>query len=154
MNEVDARTPSPTKTRVGETVTWGGSEQRSCRSCLTAGITGLAAPGFSGSLGVTARKVARLLVVCGVGNEACRGQVIQERKSRPMLAVCQLTDARGGMRGRQRERMDSTLLEGRGRARRRLGEAQDADEQEMFMVMPGDGSTADSHQTRKGTLRL
>jgi hypothetical protein len=37
----------------------------------------------------------------------------------------------GGVRDRQRERMESTLLEGRGRARRRLGEAQDADEGEM-----------------------
>jgi hypothetical protein len=54
----------------------------------------------------------------------------------------------GGMRGRQRERMESTLLEMRGRARRRLGEAQDADEGEMFSeVMPGGGRTADSHQT-------
>ena len=39
----------------------------------------------------------RLLVVCGVGNGKCRGQVtrIQERKQlKPhlMLAVCQLTD--------------------------------------------------------------
>ena len=65
------------------------------RSCLTAVVTGLAAPGFPESLGVTARQVARLLVVCGVGNGKCRGQVIQERKPRPMLAVCQLTDVRG-----------------------------------------------------------
>jgi hypothetical protein len=36
-----------------------------------------------------------LLVVCGVGNGECRGQLIQERKPRPMLAVCQLTDVRG-----------------------------------------------------------
>jgi hypothetical protein len=54
-----------------------------------------AAPGFPESLGVTTRQVARLLVVCGVGNGECRGQVIQERKPRPMLAVCQLTDVRG-----------------------------------------------------------
>jgi hypothetical protein len=44
--------------------------------------------------------------------------------------------------------MGRTLLEMRGRARRRLGEAQDADEGEMFSkVMPGGGRTADSHQT-------
>jgi hypothetical protein len=70
------------------------------RSCLTAGVIGLAAPGFPESLGVRARQVARLLVVCGVGNGECRGQLIQERKPRPMLAVCQLavsqlTDVRG-----------------------------------------------------------
>jgi hypothetical protein len=51
--------------------------------------------------GKTARQVSRLLVVCGVGNWECRGQVtqIQERKQlkpRPMLAVCWLTDVRGG----------------------------------------------------------
>ena len=47
--------------------------------------------------GMTARQVARLLVVRRVGNGECRGQVtrIQERKPRPMLAVCQLTDVRG-----------------------------------------------------------
>ncbi len=95
--------------------------------------------------GMMARQVVRLLVVCGVGNGKCRGQVIQiqERKQlkpRPMLAVCQLTDVRGGVRGRQQQRMESTLLEGRGRARRRLGEAQDADEGEMVtQVMPDDG---------------
>jgi hypothetical protein len=44
--------------------------------------------------------------------------------------------------------MECTLLEMRGRARRRLGEAQDADEGEMFSeVMPGGGRTTDSHQT-------
>jgi len=44
--------------------------------------------------------------------------------------------------------MGRTLLEMRGRARRRLGEAQDADEGEMISeVMPGGGRTADSHQT-------
>jgi hypothetical protein len=94
--------------------------------------------------GMTARQVARLLVVCGVGNGKCRGQVIriQERKRlkpRPMLAVRQLTDVRGGCE-RQRQRMESTLLEGRGRARRRLGEAQDADQGEMVtQVMPDGG---------------
>jgi hypothetical protein len=36
-----------------------------------------------------------LLVVCGVGDRECRGQVIQERKPRPMLAVRQLTDVQG-----------------------------------------------------------
>jgi len=46
----------------------------------------------------------------------------------------------GGVRGRQRERMESTLLEGRGRARRRLGEAQDADQGEIVtQAMPGGG---------------
>ena len=65
------------------------------RSCLTAGVTSLAASGLPESLGVTARQVARLLVVCGVGNGECRGQLIQERKPRPMLAVCELTDVRG-----------------------------------------------------------
>ena len=75
--------------------------------------------------GMTARQVARLLVVCGVGNGECRGQLIQERKPRPMLAVCQLTEDRraGGVRGRQRDWMDRTLLEMRGRARRQLGES-------------------------------
>ena len=54
----------------------------------------------------------------------------------------------GGVRGRQRERMESTLLEMRGREWRRLGEAQDADQGEMVtQVMPGSGRTADSHQT-------
>ena len=54
----------------------------------------------------------------------------------------------GGVRGRQRELMGRTLLEMRGRARRRLGEAQDADQGEMFSaVIPGSGRTADSHQT-------
>ena len=44
--------------------------------------------------------------------------------------------------------MGRTLLEMRGRARRRLGEAQDADEGEMISeVMPGGGRTADSHRT-------
>jgi hypothetical protein len=44
--------------------------------------------------------------------------------------------------------MESTLLEARGRALRRLGEAQDADQGEMFSeVIPGSGRTADSHQT-------
>ena len=44
--------------------------------------------------------------------------------------------------------MESTLLETLGRALRRLGEAQDADEGEMFPeVMPGGGLTADNHQT-------
>jgi hypothetical protein len=36
-----------------------------------------------------------LLVVCGVGDGECRGQVIQERKPHPMVEVCQLTDVRG-----------------------------------------------------------
>ena len=38
----------------------------------------------------------------------------------------------GDVQGRQRELMQRTLLEMRGRTRRRLGEAQDADEGEMF----------------------
>ena len=37
----------------------------------------------------------------------------------------------GGVRGRQRELMESTLLEGRGLAWRLLGETQDADQGEM-----------------------
>ena len=54
----------------------------------------------------------------------------------------------GGVRGRQRELMGRTLLEMRGRARRRLGEAQDADQGEMFSgVMSGGGRTTDNHQT-------
>jgi len=54
----------------------------------------------------------------------------------------------GDVQGRQRELMQRTLLEMRGRTRRRLGEAQDADEGEMFPeVMPGGGLTADNHQT-------
>jgi hypothetical protein len=44
---------------------------------------------------LTARQVAQLLVVCGVGDGECRGQVIQERRPRPMLAVCQFMDVRG-----------------------------------------------------------
>jgi hypothetical protein len=44
---------------------------------------------------LTARQVAHLLVVCGVGDGECRGQVIQKRRPRPMLAVCQFTDVRG-----------------------------------------------------------
>ena len=47
---------------------------------------------------LTARQVAHLLVVCGVGDGECRGQVIQERKPRPMLAECQLTDVRTDVR--------------------------------------------------------
>ena len=46
---------------------------------------------------MTARQVARLLVVYGVGNGECSGQVtrIQERKPSSKLAVCQLKDVRG-----------------------------------------------------------
>ena len=49
---------------------------------------------------MTVRQVTRLLLVCGVWNGECRGQVtwILERKHvkpRSMLAVCLLTDVRG-----------------------------------------------------------
>ena len=126
------------------------------RSCLTAGVTSLAASGLPESLGVTARQVARLLVVCGVGNGKCRVQVIQERKPRPMLAMSAHGRA-GGVRGRQGVQMESTSLEGRGRARRRLAEAQDADEGEMVtQVMPGggrswSGGARGSRESRRGT---
>jgi hypothetical protein len=66
------------------------------RSCLTTDVTSLEVSGLPESLGVAARQVVRLLVVCGVGNgKSRRGQVIQERKPRQMLAECQLTDVRG-----------------------------------------------------------
>jgi|LauGreDrversion2_3_1035106.scaffolds.fasta_scaffold35257_1 hypothetical protein len=43
---------------------------------------------------LSARQVAQVLMMCGVENGECRGQVTQERKPRPMLVVCQITDVR------------------------------------------------------------
>jgi hypothetical protein len=58
----------------------------------------------------------------------------------------------GGVRGRQRGLMQRTMMEMRGRARRRLGEDQDADEVEMFTeVISGGGRTADSILTGFGS---
>jgi hypothetical protein len=55
----------------------------------------------------------------------------------------------GGVRGRQRELMESTLLEGRGLACRLLGETQDADQGEMVtQVMP------DSCRNQSGRVRV
>ena len=94
--------------------------------------------------------------MCGVGDGECRVQVIQERKPRPMLAMSAHGRA-GGVRGRQGVQMESTSLEGRGRARRRLAEAQDADEGEMVtQVMPGGGRSwpggaRGSRESRRGT---
>ncbi len=128
-----------------------GRWSQSRRSCLTAGVTGLAAPGFPKSLGVTARQVARLLSLAGGVRGRERGMQGPGDPGEEATHDARSVSAHGragGVRGRQRELMERTLLEMRGRAQRRLGEAQDADQGEMVTeVMPGGGRTADSHQT-------